>query len=302
MNERSGGPTLTDMSAAPSGSQLRSRLLGIGYRMTGSRTDAEDLVQETLLRVHLVQQQKQIESIDAYATTVLTRLAIDHLRSARVRRETYVGPWLPEPVATDPGGSAEVAVELSESLSLAFLVTLESLGPVERAALLLHDVFAYEYSEIATILERSEPACRQLVSRARARVREARPRFDVDPTKHEELLRRFIEACGEGDLDDIISFLTDDVVLLTDGGADVRAARFPIRGSFRVARVTRRVVGRRVGVVPMRYLTVNGTPGFAFFNGDGTVMSVGTIDVRDGRIQKIAWVINPEKLGWIDPT
>jgi RNA polymerase sigma-70 factor (ECF subfamily) len=292
------------MTEPSTDSTLRSRLLSIAYRMTGSRTDAEDLVQEAMLRVHLAAERQRIESVEAYATTVLTRLAVDHLRSARVRRETYVGPWLPEPVAGEPGGKAregdaEQAVELAESLSLAFLVALESLGPVERAALLLHDVFAYEYGEIAVILDRSEAACRQLVSRARSRLRDARPRFEVDHSQHERLLRQFIDACATGDLDGIVSLLTDDVVLLTDGGADVRAARFPIRGASRVARLLARVLGRRLQWMDMRYAPVNGTPGFMLLSNDGDVVSVGSIDVRDGRIAEIDWVINPDKLAWI---
>jgi RNA polymerase sigma-70 factor (ECF subfamily) len=279
------------MTEPSTDSTLRSRLLSIAYRMTGSRTDAEDLVQEAMLRVHLAAERQRIESVEAYATTVLTRLAVDHLRSARVRRETYVGPWLPEPVAGE--------VELAESLSLAFLVALESLGPVERAALLLHDVFAYEYGEIAVILDRSEAACRQLVSRARSRLRDARPRFEVDHSQHERMLRQFIDACATGDLDGIVSLLTDDVVLLTDGGADVRAARFPIRGASRVARLLARVLGRRLQWMDMRYAPVNGTPGFMLLSNDGDVVSVGSIDVRDGRIAEIDWVINPDKLAWI---
>jgi RNA polymerase sigma-70 factor (ECF subfamily) len=292
------------MNEPSTDSTLRPRLLSIAYRMTGSRTDAEDLVQEAMLRVHLAAERQRIESVEAYATTVLTRLAVDHLRSARVRRESYVGPWLPEPVADDPGGralegDAERAVELAESLSLAFLVALESLGPVERAALLLHDVFAYDYREIAAILDRAEPACRQLVSRARSRLRDARPRFEVDHSQHERMLRQFIDACATGDLDGIVSLLTDDVLLLTDGGADVRAARFPIRGASRVARLLARVLGRRLQWMDMRYAPVNGTPGFMLLSNDGDVVSVGSIDVRDGRIAEIDWVINPEKLAWI---
>ena len=162
-------------------------------------------------------------------------------------------------------------------------------------------MFSYDYGEIGAILDRNEAACRQLVSRARSRLRDARPRFDVDPSHHERLLRQFIAACSSGELDGIVSLLTDDVVLLTDGGADVRAARFPIRGRDRVARLLVRVLGRRLHWMEMRYTQVNGSTGFMLLSNDGDVVSVGSIDVRDDRIAEIDWVINPDKLAWITP-
>lgn len=281
---------------------LRPLLLSIAYRMVGSRTDAEDLVQETLLRTVVAQRREHIDSLEAYATTVLTRLAIDHLRSARVRRETYVGPWLPEPVSADPAGDGARAAELADSLSLAFLVALESLAPVERAALLLHDVFGYGYPELANMLDRSEAACRQHVSRARSHLRERRPRFDVDPAQHERLLREFLEACTRGDIEGIVATLTDDAVLLTDGGPDARAARFPIRGPIRIARVVAKVLKKRLRHAELRELRVNGAPGFALVMEDGRIWSAGSLDVADGRIREVHWVINPEKLVWVQPS
>jgi RNA polymerase sigma-70 factor (ECF subfamily) len=267
--------------------------------MVGSRTEAEDLVQEALLRVHLAQQREVIENADAYTTTVLTRLAIDHLRSARVRRESYVGPWLPEPVDNDPAADAARMAELSDSLSLAFLVVLESLGPVERAALLLHDVFGYGYGELAAMLGRSEAACRQLASRARQRVAERRPRFDVDPAHHAALVERFLDACRAGAVDGIVSLLAEDALLVTDGGADVRAARFPIRGSERTAKVLAKVMPRRLGRGEVRITTVNGLPGFVLLGRDGRPASAGSLDIVDGRIQAVYWVVNPDKLDWL---
>jgi RNA polymerase sigma-70 factor (ECF subfamily) len=279
----------------------RERLVGIAYRMVGSRSEAEDLVQEAVLRVHQAGEREQLDSVDAYATTVLTRLAIDHLRSARVRREAYVGPWLPEPVAQDPSGEPAAAAELADSLSLAFLVVLESLGPVERAALLLHDVFGYGYPEIAGILDRTEDSSRQLVSRARRRVEERRPRFDVDPAHHAELLDRFLAAARSGAVDGFVEILAEDAVLTSDGGAERRAARFPVEGSDRIARFLTHVFKRlaRAGY-ELEPRTVNGMPGFAAVSQrDGSVYDVGTFEVLDRRITHLYLVVNPDKLRWI---
>lgn len=279
----------------------RARLLAIAYRMVGSRSEAEDLVQEAVLRVHQAGERSTIASLDAYATTVLTRLAIDHLRSARVRREEYVGPWLPEPVACDPAGDAALAAETADSLSLAFLVVLESLGPSERAALLLHDVFGYGYDEVAEILGRSQDSSRQLVSRARRRVQERRPRFDVDPDEHAVLLERFLEAARGGSVDGFLQVLTDDAILMSDGGAQRKAARFPVVGSDRVARFLAHVFGRlqRAGH-RLEPRTVNGLPGFAAVHEvSGEPYDVGAFEVVDGRISHVFLVVNPEKLRWI---
>jgi RNA polymerase sigma-70 factor (ECF subfamily) len=277
----------------------RERLVSIAYRMVGSRTDAEDLVQDALVRVHAASQRETIESLDAYATTVLTRLAIGHLRSARVRRESYVGPWLPEPIHVDPARDAESVAETADSLSLAFLVVLESLAPAERAAMLLHDVFGYGYDDLAAILDRSEPACRQLVSRARRHVSERRPRFDVDPRHHADLVTRFIAASRAGEIDGFVAILAEDTVLVSDGGAKRRAARFPILGRDRAARFLARIMRRQLAHSDVRPTTVNGLPGYAIVRADGTVLNVGTFDIVDGRIQAIHIVVNPDKLRWV---
>jgi RNA polymerase sigma-70 factor (ECF subfamily) len=283
------------VSAAPA----RERLVSMAYRMVGSRSEAEDLVQETLLRVHVAAERRPIDSVDAFATTVLTRLAIDHLRSARVRRESYVGPWLPEPIDVDPARSGETVAESADSLSLAFLVVLESLAPAERAALLLHDVFGYDYGTIASILERSEVACRQLVSRARSRVVERRPRFDVDPSHHQELVDRFLRAARVGDLDGLVSILAEEVTLVSDGGGSAKAARFPIVGRDRVSRFLRHVMRRMAAKAQLVPTTVNGLPGFAVVDPDGTTRNVGSFDVVDGRIVAVHIVVNPDKLHWV---
>ena len=202
--------------------------------MLGSATDAEDIVQDAYLRWSR-RHHDVVDSPSAYLTTMVTRLCIDQLRSARTRRESYKGPWLPEPVEVagpEPGQSAELA----DSLSLAFLVLLEELQPVERAAFLLHDVFGYGYDEIATMVDRKEAACRQLVSRARHRVGAPRRRFDADRIQSRELTRRFLVACGTGDLDELLSMLADDVTVWTDGGGKVRAALRPVTGPHRASR------------------------------------------------------------------
>jgi RNA polymerase sigma-70 factor (ECF subfamily) len=283
------------MNASPA----RERLVSIAYRMVGSRSEAEDLVQETLLRVHLAGEREHIESVDAYATTVLTRLAIDHLRSARVRRETYVGPWLPEPIDVDPARDAASAAETADSLSFAFLVVLESLAPAERAALLLHDVFNYDYPTIATILDRSEAACRQLVSRARGHVVDRRPRFDVDPSHHAQLVERFLRAARSGDLDGLVDILSEDAVLVSDGGGAKKVARFPVVGRDRVARFLHHIMRRLVVNTELVATTVNGLPGFANVDRSGVTRDVGTFEVVDGRIVAVRIVVNPEKLRWV---
>jgi RNA polymerase sigma-70 factor, ECF subfamily len=285
---------------------LRPLVVGIAYRMTGSMTEAEDIAQEALLRVHDAAAREPLRSPEAFATTVTTRLAIDHLRSARVRREAYVGPWLPEPVPGDAVGPRDQgdgarAVELAASLSMAFLVVLESLGPVERAAFLLHDVFGYGYGELAEVLDKSEPACRQLVARARRRVEEGRPRFTVDAAEHEALLRSFMAASQQGDLDALLEMLTDDAVVLSDGGPHRKAARLPVRGRERAARFLAGVLPRTLGRGELRITPINGRPGFVVVV-DGGVYLAGALDVTvDGKIRGVHWVSNPDKLHAVEP-
>jgi RNA polymerase sigma-70 factor (ECF subfamily) len=237
----------------------RSRLTAIAYRMLGSAADAEDVVQEAYLRWR-DRNDRAVSSVSSYLTTVVVRLCIDELRSARVRRESYVGPWLPEPLLIDeaePGAAAELA----DSLSLAFLVLLEELAPVERAAFLLHDVFDYGYGEIAGMLGREEPTCRQLVSRARRRVGERRHRFDADSQVGRELAARFLAACAGGDLSGLMSLVSEDVVLWTDGGGKVKAARRPIHGASKVARFLIAIAKEIPEGVVFREAVVNSEPG-----------------------------------------
>jgi len=278
---------------------LRASLFGVAYRMIGSATEAEDIVQEAYVRWSK-RGPGDVTTPSAYLTTIVTRLCIDQLRSARARRETYKGPWLPEPVepeAPEPGASAELA----DSLSLAFLVLLEELQPVERAAFLLHDVFEYPYGEIADIVDRSEAACRQLVSRARRRIDAPRRRFDVDRDHGRELTRRFLTACGTGDLDGLLALLSDDVIVWTDGGGKVRAALRPVTGPHRSARFLLSVARRVPEGVSVREVSLNGQPGLVFEEEGGRVSIALTLDVLDDMVVAVRVVTNPDKLVALQP-
>ena len=211
----------------------RSHLFGVAYRMLGTVSDAEDIVQEAFLRWQ--DAPDDIDSPKAYLTTIVSRLALDTLRAARTTRETYIGPWLPEPLLTEPEADAAAMVDLNESLSLAFLTLLERLNPVERAAFLLHDVFGYGFEEIATIVERSPAACRKAAQRARERIRDDRPRFEPTPSEQDRLTNQFIAACITGDVPGLVAILTEDVTVWGDGGGVVAAARQPMSGASRVA-------------------------------------------------------------------
>ena len=284
--------------------ELRPLLFSIAYRMIGSVSEAEDIVQDALLRLHGAQERgERIESPRAYLATVATRLAIDQLRSARVRRETYVGEWLPEPLVTDSGVDPARQAELADSLSMAFLVLLESLSPEQRAALLLHDVFDYGYAEIAEIVGKSEDNARQLTARARRRVEEGRPRFEASREQREELARRFFAAVREGDVGELESLLAKDVVLHGDGGGKVPALARALHGSRRVAQTIGAWIrqGSRVAGAEIREVEVNGQPGALVLAGDGSLIAVWALDIADGQIQGIRSVVNPEKLGHVGP-
>ena len=241
------------MSATEAHEDLRPLAFSIAYRMVGSVAEAEDLVQEALLRVIRAEEQGQtIESPEAFVSAVVTRLSIDHLRSARVRRESYVGPWLPEPLLTDPEPGPDQRAETSDSLSQAFLVLLEQLSPVERAVFLLREVFGYEYDEIARVVERTPDNCRQLLVRARRHVEDGRPRFDADRAKRAQLAESFLRAAAEGDTDALVSMLAADAAAYGDGGGKVVAARKPVYGAAKGGQVHRRHRGR--GPAPGRLL------------------------------------------------
>lgn len=266
----------------------RGLLFGIAYRMLGSATDAEDMVQEAYLR-WVRRSDHQVESVRAYLVTIVTRLCIDHLASARVQRVSYAGPWLPEPVMADPPSGAEQA----DSLTMAFLVLLEELTPPERAAFLLHDIFGYPFDEVARSVGRTATSCRQLASRARRHIDERRQRFDADLRHGLELTREFMAACGSGDLDRLLGLLADDVVVWTDGGGKVRAAMRPVVGAYRSSRFLLNVA-KKVHGVP-REATLNGQPALVFFDGAG-VASVLVLDISGGKIVAVRTVSNPDKL------
>lgn len=288
--------------------ELRPAAFAIAYRMLGSVAEAEDVVQEALVRVHrALEAGEQIESPRAYVATIATRLAIDQLRSARARRESYVGEWLPEPLVSDaPGGLAgdpARAAEMADSLSLAFLVVLESLSPEQRAALLLHDVFDYGYDEVAAIVGKSPDNARQLAARARRHVEERRPRFESSRQQRDELARRFFAAAQEGDLAGLESLLASDVVLHGDGGGKVPALARSVSGRARVARTLRAWTrqGARIAGAVMREVSVNGQPGVMVLDGSGHVISVMALEIADGEIRAVHSIVNPEKLGHVGP-
>jgi RNA polymerase sigma-70 factor (ECF subfamily) len=280
--------------------ELRPLLFSIAYRMIGSVSEAEDIVQEAFLRHHRARADNvRIEHPKAYLSAVTTRLAIDHLRSARVRREEYVGPWLPEPLLTDaraPDPSEQA--ELSDSLSLAFLVLLERLSPVERAAFLLREVFGYPYDEIAGVIDRSEDNTRQVVSRAKRHVEAERPRFDVSRQAHEQITDRFLEAAVTGDTDGLVELLAADVVAYTDGGGKVQAARIPVAGRERVARFLVAIARpERAGVdLTFDHVDVNGRPGILMWDAEGHPAGVLSLQVEGGLVQGVHIVSNPDKL------
>ncbi len=283
--------------------ELRPLLFSIAYRMVGSVSEAEDIVQEAFLRFHRASAEEvEIDSPKAYLSAVTTRLSIDHLRSARVRRERYVGEWLPEPLLTDAVPDAAQPVETADSLSLAFLVLLESLTPVERAVFLLREVFAYGYDEIAGVLGKSEENCRQLAHRARRRVEARRPRFEASRRQREELARRFFAAVAEGDTEGLVRLLAADVVVYGDGGGNVPSWPRPIYGRERVARLFVGVgaQARRHGA-RSRPVEVNGQPGAAFVDPEGRLVSVMSLDIADGLVQTVRSIINPEKLRHLGP-
>ena len=285
--------------------ELRRSAFAIAYRMLGSVSEAEDAVQEGFLRLHRAREGgEQIESPRAYLSTVVSRLSLDQLRSARARRETYVGEWLPEPlVASDDDDPARKA-EIADSLSLAFLVVLESLSPEQRAAFLLRDVFDEPYDRIAEIVGTSDQNARQLVTRARRHVDERRPRFEASREQQEELATRFFAAAEEGDLEGLEELLSHDVVLRGDGGGKAPALARALHGRTRVARTLTAGFARLqtlLGDVNWRREEVNGQPGALVLDREGRLISVVILDVADGQIQAVSSIVNPDKLRHLGP-
>jgi RNA polymerase sigma-70 factor (ECF subfamily) len=273
---------------------LKPLLFSIAYRMLGSVTEAEDVLQDAYLRWHQVPE-AEVDSGRSFLAAVVTRLCIDQLRSARARRETYVGPWLPEPLVTEAAPDVAEEAELADSISMAFLVLLESLTPLERAALLLREVFGFGYDEIARILDRSEEACRQLVSRGRKRLGDPRPRFEADPGRRRELTEQFLAAVGSGDLAGLLELLAEDAVAWSDGGGRVAAARRPIVGAQQVARFLLGVTRSLPPDLEIRVAQVNGQPGILAFSG-GQPFTVIVLEMAEGRIHGLRIVVNPDKL------
>ena len=269
----------------------RPMLFALAYRMLGSATEAEDVLQEAWIRASRA---SAVDNPEAWLTTVVTRLCLDVLGSARVRREEYVGPWLPEPiVSTDDG--PEQAAELADSISLAFLVLLEELSPPERAAFLLREVFGFDYAEIGSMLDRSEAGCRQLVSRAHKRVDDRRSRFTADRARAKELSLSFLFACKTGDLSAVTSMLAEDAVLVSDGGGKAQAALRPINGADKIGRFLIGVLKTGGDAVEFQPAVVNGEPG-AISLLDGVVIGAVAVEVADDLITGIRVVSNPDKL------
>jgi RNA polymerase sigma-70 factor (ECF subfamily) len=284
---------------------LRPLLFSIAYRMVSSVSEAEDIVQEAYLRHHraVAEGDTEVREPKAWLSAVTTRLAIDHLRSARVRRETYVGPWLPEPLMTDPGPDPSEQAEISDSLSIAFLAVLESLSPVERAVYLLREVFGYGYDEVARVVDRTEDNCRQLAARARRHVEAHRPRFAVPRERQEELTERFMQAVETGDDDALVALLAEDAVAYTDGGGKVRASPRPIVGREKVARFLTVTARRGAELTPytVHHAAINGRPGRVLVGGDGAVLGVIELDLDGDLIRAVHVVNNPDKLGHLRP-
>ena len=274
--------------------QHRTRLFGIAYRMLGSVQDAEDVVQEAYLRWHEADA-AAVRAPEGWLVAVTTRLSIDRLRRAATERERYAGTWLPEPIATGPAFDADRRAELASDLSMAFLVLLERLTPEERAALLLRDVFDTGYDEIARVLERSETACRQLVHRARVRVRGERARFPVAPETKERLLEQFLAALRADDQDTVLALVAEDATWLSDGGGKVPATRRVVRGADRIARLLLSLERKGRGLVEHRVAWINGEPALVTYAGDRVLFTTSV--ATDGeRLVEFYRVLNPEKL------
>ena len=282
--------------------EYRSLLFGIAYRMLGTAMDAEDMVQETFLRWQRTDPD-EVNSPRAFLTTVITRLCIDHLRSARVKRESYIGPWLPEPVLTEDSAGPAKSLALTESISIAFLIMLEKLSPAERAAFLLRQVFGYEYAELADILDRSQAATRQLVSRARRKLERAG--HDRSPVAGPDerpsgLTERFLAAAGGGDMDQLLHMLAPDVTVWSDGGGKAAAARRPIHGAENVAAFFLGLAQQAPAGAVGWFTEINGEIGFVLYE-DGRATTALVPHVADGSIQAVYTIRNPDKLQRLPP-
>jgi RNA polymerase sigma-70 factor, ECF subfamily len=294
-SEQSNAQSGRDADRLATFSQYRGLLFSVAYRMLGSVADAEDMVQETFIRWQQ-SANEEIRSPRAFLVTVITRLSINQLQSARVRREEYVGEWLPEPLVTGPESDPLGALKVDESLSMAFLLLLERLTPMERAVFLLREVFEYEYEEIANVLGQGEPNCRQILRRAKQHVGDMRRRFDASAREHDELLKRFIQATRSGDMQGLVELLSSEVVLHTDGGGKAIALASEVRGAEKVAGT---IIERMRTTLPKnlvaRMTRINGKPGLVSYL-NGKPFSALTVDFSGGLAQAIYVVTNPEKL------
>jgi len=292
-----------DTPPSTNDSDSRGLMFSIAYRMTGSVSEAEDLVQEAFFRLTRAQLRGVVvESPKAYLAAATTRLAIDHMRSARVRRESYIGTWLPEPIVTDLDENPEHMAELSDSLSVAFLVLLESLSPIERAVFLLREVFDYDYEEIAQIVDKSETNCRQIFSRARRHLDAHHARFEASTEQSEALVRSFLAAARDGDLGQLVDLLAADAVFCGDGGGKATAVAEPLYGRDRIAAFLLAIFERNLRLaLTFEPVRVNGGPGIISRDRHGNIVSVLSVDVADGVIQTLRSVVNPDKLQHLGP-
>ena len=282
------------MSSLDDFNHHRPLLFSIAHRMLGTVTDAEDMVQETFLRWQQTAN-STVRSAKTYLTTITTRLCIDHLRSARVQREQYVGTWLPEPMLTPQSENSTDLMELADSLSIAFLTVMERLSPIERAVFLLRDVFDYDYDEIGQMVGKSPTNCRQILRRAKQHLADQRPRFPVSRPQQKQITAQFLDASTKGDLQDLLLLLAKDVTFCSDGGGKVVAVLKPIHGAVKVARMLLAIRRKWLLNSVSRLADINGQPGMIQYL-DGRIHSVMTFEIVDGCIQSIYSVRNPEKL------
>ena len=290
------GSLVSDPSAFE---EHRSYLIGLAYRMVGTLSEAEDIVQDAYLRWHRTDQET-IEDPRAWLTTTTSRLCLDHLKSARRQREIYIGPWLPEPLVTDTSSSPLGVIETAEHISMAFLTTLEKLTPEERATFLLHDVFDYSFDEIANILGKTTVSCRKSASRARSHLKDGKPRFAADTEEHLATAQKFQELLLEADLSGLIQLFKDDIEVWTDGGGKAMAALNIVRGGDKAARFFLGLARKSPSISNLELRMINGLPGFIAYE-DDRLSFVASIHVTDARIQAVHVVRNPDKFGGVQP-
>ena len=281
--------------------ELRPYGFAIAYRMLGSVSEAEDVVQEAFVRLSHTRTD-EIDNPKAYLATITTRLAIDELRSARSQRETYFGPWLPEPLVNEHAADVADAAEAAESLTMAFLVVLEKLSPVERAVFLMREVFDYDYDDIARIVGKSQANCRQLARRARHRIERGKPRFEVSREEQAELAGRFFAACQDGDMNELVALLASNAAFYGDGGSKGTGVPHPVYGRDQVARLLLGLfrIAHRLGV-QLRAAEVNGQPGARCLDPAGGLINVLSLDIADGAVQTVRSIVNPDKLRHLGP-